>query len=85
MKSGLINSSYLKQSALQLLLPLCCLLLDGFPPLVQVLQFSLQTRGLLASGGLHQIVTGFVHRLNCGFVSQHVNLENLWRESSQKE
>lgn len=67
----------LEQSALQLLLPLCRLLQDGLPPLVQVLQFSLQVGGLLASAGLHQVVPGLVHRLHRRLVSQDVILEYL--------
>lgn len=56
---------YLKQRAFQLLLPLPHLFQDGFPSLVQILQFALQTRSFLSSAGLHQIIAGFVHCLDC--------------------
>lgn len=56
---------YLKQRAFQLLLPLFCLFQDGFPPLVQILQFALQTGSFLSSTGLHQFITSFVHCFNC--------------------
>lgn len=68
---------HLKQSTLQLLLPLRRLLQDGFPPLVEVLQFALQTSSFLSSAGLYQIITGLVDGLDCRLMSQHIILENL--------
>lgn len=79
------ESSCLKEGRLQLLLPLLCLLQDGFPSLVQVLQFALQAGGFFSGAGLHQFVSCLVHRLHCRLMSQNVNLKYLQKSKKKNK
>ena len=77
MSKLLTYTVYLKQSTVQLVSPLLCLLQDVLPALGEVLQFALQSRGFLSRGGLHQVSTSLIDHLHRGLMGQHIVLEDL--------